>query len=516
MTNNYKEKASEIIYESIKSVIFIDEKAVEFYTKEPDSNILEEDLSKNLYLNFKEIGASLEVNKFDVNKINEPDYINYITGKRDLVLLDWKLAGKEGQDYSLKILSKIINSNHLHFCSIYTSESNNDEILNNIQSYFSGKSKEDYSEIKDELSAYQEELNNLLPKITFNPKENGKLYRELIDIDKSLPKEILNVTNSEKLACALIYVKLAFYNFEKSDEKEFTPSFIDYENYSVNINNTIITIINKEENSADKIIEKITEKVLASPNNFIELLGLDMQNNFSKNSSFIDSNLLDLSFNTLLFHRKQILEKVSEEEFKNFITSLLIEHSKETLLKEDLKILDKDFLISESNNIQEVSNEDLAKLNTFYNGSIIRNKNKLNFGDIFHNEESNDYYLCVTPLCDCLHEENINSNFFFVKGQLMKDLTKLIDSKDSWFKSYIGSNKGVLWAEDVNYIKPVQINVSQSVLIDNRIKINLIEDNKLKQVDLTYKFSLKNSYAQRIANHAFNYPIRVGVDFVKT
>lgn len=515
MTNNYKKKASEIIYESIKSVIFIDEKAVEFYTKEPDNNVLEENLSKNLYLNFKEIGASLEVNRFDVNKIDQPDYINYITGKRDLVLLDWKLAGEEGQDYSLKILSKIINSNHLHFCSIYTSESNSDEILNNIQSYFSGKTKEDFNEIKDELSAYELELESIITKITFNPKENGKLYRELIDINESLPKDIQKATNSKSLACALIYVKIAFSNLEKPDEQELIPSFIDYENYSVNINNTIITIINKEENSAKKIIEKIIEKVLASPNNFIELLGLDMQNNFSKNSSFIDPNLLDLSFNTLLFHRKQILEKVSEEEFKNFIISLLLEHSKETLLKGDLMILEKDFLISESNNISQVGYEDLAKLNTFYNGSIIRNKSRLNFGDIFHDEESNDYYLCITPLCDCLYEENINSNFFFVRGHFIKDSTKLIESEDSWFKSYIGNNKGILWAEDVNYIKPVQINVSQSVLIDNRIKINLIEDNNLKQTDLNYKFSLKNSYAQRIANHAFNYPTRVGVDFVK-
>jgi hypothetical protein len=512
---NYKEKASEIIYESIKSVIFIDEKAVEFYTNKPDEKILEEGLSKSLYLNFKEIGASLEVNRFDVNRINDKSYINYITGKRDLVLLDWKLAEKEGQDYSLKILSQIINSNHLHFCSIYTSESNYDEILNNIQSYFSGKKKEYYDNIKEELSPYEDVLVNIISKITFDPKQNGKLYRELIAVDEELPKAIQDITKIERLACALISVKVAFSNLEKSDREELIPSFIDYDNYSVNINNTIITIINKDENSANKIIEKIVEKVVASPNNFMELLGLDMQNNFSKNSSFIDSNLLDLSFNTLLFHRKQMLEKVSEEEFKNFITSLLIEHSRETLLKEDLKILDKEFLTSESDNIEDATNEDLAKLNTFYNGSIIRGKNKLNFGDIFFDEESNDYYLCITPLCDCLHEDNINSNFFFVKGQLIKDLTNLINSEDSWFKSYISHNKGILWAKEVDYIKPIQINVSRSIFIEDKIKINLIVDNNLKPVDLNYKFSLKNSYTQRIANHAFNHSIRVGVDFVK-
>ena len=34
-------------------------------------------------------------------------------------------------------------------------------------------------------------------------------------------------------------------------------------------------------------------------------------------------------------------------------------------------------------------------------------------------------------------------------------------------------------------------------------------------IKLEYKFTLRTNYTQRIANHAFSHPLRVGIDFVK-
>jgi len=512
----YPEKASEIIKESIKSAIFVDENAVEFYTTKPNDEVPEELLSKNLYTNFKDLGISLAVSKFDLSKIKDPNYLNFLFKKRDLVLLDWKLAGNEGEDFSLSLLSEIVDSNHLHFCSIYTSERNNDEILNNIRSYFSGYDTDYYITVKEVLGAFEAEILNIVDRISFEEKENGKMYPILINIDAGLPGDIINATGINDLKLAVIQVKLAYLDLHKSNRPLPVPTYIDTENHTVNIDSTIISIINKDEDSAVKIIDKIVEKVLSSPNHFMELLGLDMQNNFSQNSSFIDTSLLDLSFNTLLFHRGQILDHISEEEFKNFIISLLNEHSKTTLLKSNLQILDHDFLESESQNIISVTDNDLGKLNTFYNGSVVKNKLRLNFGDIFIDEENNESYLCITPLCDCLHPENIKNNFFFVKGEINKNLKQLIESDDSWFKSYIGNDTGVLWAKGVDYIKPVQMNITEPKFKEKNIRANTIKNDALLPIILTYKFSLKTSYAQRIANHAFNHPIRVGVDFVKS
>ena len=40
-------------------------------------------------------------------------------------------------------------------------------------------------------------------------------------------------------------------------------------------------------------------------------------------------------------------------------------------------------------------------------------------------------------------------------------------------------------------------------------------DQNLNYFNVEYITTLRNDYAQRIANHAFGHPARVGVDFVK-
>ena len=50
---------------------------------------------------------------------------------RNLVLLDWKLDGDEGEDKALGIISDIINSKKILFCGIYTKE-RPEIVFNNI------------------------------------------------------------------------------------------------------------------------------------------------------------------------------------------------------------------------------------------------------------------------------------------------------------------------------------------------------------------------------------------------
>ena len=73
------------------------------------------------------------------------------------------------------------------------------------------------------------------------------------------------------------------------------------------------------------------------------------------------------------------------------------------------------------------------------------------------------------------------------------------------------------------YIKPKVYNVDNNKLIDNKIRIWDITnkltkeefEQKLNYFDIKYITTLRNDYTQRIANHAFGHPARVGVDFVK-
>jgi len=73
------------------------------------------------------------------------------------------------------------------------------------------------------------------------------------------------------------------------------------------------------------------------------------------------------------------------------------------------------------------------------------------------------------------------------------------------------------------YIKPVVYNVENNKLIDNKIRIwditnnfnHDIRNHNLNYYEIDYVTTLRNDYAQRIANHAFGHPARVGVDFIK-
>ena len=73
------QKAKEIILDSIKSAIFIDEKALEPYKAKPKDPYPEVDLSINLLKKFKEKGISLAVHKFTPNDLENEERIKYLS-----------------------------------------------------------------------------------------------------------------------------------------------------------------------------------------------------------------------------------------------------------------------------------------------------------------------------------------------------------------------------------------------------------------------------------------------------
>jgi hypothetical protein len=115
---SYEERAGLILKDAIKSAIYIDEKARSFYDNISEKPEYEEELSVNLYNNFKQSGISLEVYKFSKGDEQITEKLEFITENRDFVILDWKLDGNDGEEESLKILSEIVLCNHIHFSTI--------------------------------------------------------------------------------------------------------------------------------------------------------------------------------------------------------------------------------------------------------------------------------------------------------------------------------------------------------------------------------------------------------------
>ena len=72
------QKTKEIVSNSIKSVIFIDEKALENYTKKSSAFVREEELSINLNKKFKNKGISLSVHKFKQADLTNTTTLDYL------------------------------------------------------------------------------------------------------------------------------------------------------------------------------------------------------------------------------------------------------------------------------------------------------------------------------------------------------------------------------------------------------------------------------------------------------
>lgn len=565
---SYEEKAFEVIKKSIKSAIFIDEKAKEFYSDELiDENIVEHTLSINLHNSFKKEGVSLAVHKFRPADIDNEKLKKYLFKSRDMVLLDWELEDNGGEAYSLSLLSEIVNSNHINFCCVYSLSHRFDKIFSNILSYFSGLEPEESNKIKNEFGGFEEGLNKISDSFNFSSNdfiEKTMIQFAEIGLSEDLIKKFFQDLNLDE--CILKIIK-TFGTLQKSAKKEFAPTLISYERDSLVINNTIIFILKKQVDTdvnTDEILKRITQTFVSTENNYVQLLGLEMQSIFDNEGSFINENLLNVTKETIISHRNNLKDKNKTDiPFKTLVKNVLIEHSSLKLRTAKLSLLEDSFLDEESAlQTTKPTDEEIAYLNVFYNSVNVKSIREgdllsVNFGDVFIDDEGR-YYICITALCDCLNPNKIKHNYYFVLGEELdvKEANKLGDSA---FISYLPGNIAVSWVlpdlskpEKVKkgelsdeqhliakqkaeieslkafryrpaYIKPKLLNLADSKIRDNKVIAREIT-NEIKGADIKedlphYNFkyitTIRPNYTQRIANHAFAHPVRVGVDFVK-
>ena len=531
---NYLDTATQIIKDAIKSAIFIDENALPFYSGASVIPIDEEVLSQDLYRNFKSEGISLAIHKYEVGDENKDALSEYLYEGRDLVLIDWKLTGEYGEELSLKMISDIVKNDHIHFCVVYTKESKEglERVFKNILSYFSGKDSDYYQDLKEQIEIIEgiDEIKSDLDFISLNRdnKEAGKRIGLLSRKNPAIVQSIIQYSEEPVKKCALIKASIALSDTHKSQNKNSCPTLVSAENQTIVIENTIITLLNKSENRPDVLLNRLSQQIASSEASFTQLLGLEMKTILSKNSSFIDSNMLGISKDAFLYHRNHYRQEGQEHLFSEFVKDVLLENISLQLRNKKLQLLDPDFLNSFGDDFH-VKDEELISMNVFYNSHQLGIQKKLNFGDVFVGQEGARYYICITALCDCLRpKEKIDNNFFFAIGTNISkaDALKLGDTA---FVSFLNSSTIVKWTEFNSrignrergfspiYIKPVQFKVLNHEF-DNagEIEISLISgDGEITHEKIKYITTIKNSYSQRIANHAFSHPLRVGVDFVK-
>ena len=91
---------------------------------------------------------------------------------------------------------------------------------------------------------------------------------------------------------------------------------------------------------------------------------------------------------------------------------------------------------------------------------------------------------------------------------------------DSGYISYISLNCYVEWdnrtiAGEYSHIVPVNYLVPDNQIVNDKLKVSRFKDRNVEKCEFEYMTTIRQNYAQRIANYAFAHPVRVGIDFVK-
>jgi len=550
MSESFHNIAGEIIQDSIKSAVFIDDEVLlPFEKKNPDKF---QDHS-NLQFSFQEKGCSLSYYRY--GKTDWISMIPFLFENRDLLILDWELSDGPGyQNETLKILEKAIQTPSLHFCIIYTETETVDfdrEIILPCLSYFSFCSEfnlEEQKTLKDDFIKFCEkeigvdhnkvfsELDSHIKEMIFFSEQDGKFRDARKKINKKIAEFFGEDANnfraflSEKSTSMYTTLVSLLYAFEepdtiKSDQKyKFRVSSID-DIRRLYINNTIILIGNKSSiEKSGGLYDVFKSSLIEEHNIFLALLGLEIRNLFRNQSGFIGKDLDDIDETAFFYHHKTIKPK---QAFYEFLRELWIDQSTTIFndqklklystideYKANAKIDEKVTKFEKDIESEKILQEHLIRLNNFYNQVKFTptENDTLSFGDIIKigEEESFEYLICVTPLCDCVEPAKIEKQYFFVRQEnIITNYVSALENAEGEHISFIKDADEIVCI-DWGQCKSFSLYVSDPKL-NSLSKVNY----KNKWINLQYVGRIKENFAQRIANKALGYPARVGVSLAQ-
>jgi len=553
----FDDVAKEIIREAISNALFIDDKALAPFKGRSKLAHLKDDhdRSKALYKDFMDNDCLLQVTKFSKASWNRNKAFNL--NNKDLLILDWQLIRDEHEE-SLKILDESVIKKGLHFCCIYT-QAALQEVKNELNRYYWGNvSAEVIAGTKQllhgtELDDYWT-INNQHPDWTeFDELANNIVNARPADIDAQITafKDRYHLTDEQIAALKTIdaiygtrssFIKLKTVlnqtpgTFSRISQQGLTYRLSELDDTTIYINHTIVKLFQKGNVNGSQLYESFLQSIIGEENIFLTLMGLEMRNRFRENSAFVGKDLDNVSEEAFFYHR--VKNKDTLHIFEDFLREILKDQVASFLYERDLKIFGSldDYFATKGiqlkiDELLKPENADKFKkqsfkLNKFYNLYNLdarKTNDSLRFGDILKgtvkkeiNGAESDvvrYFLCITALCDCLHPKKINNQFWFVEGDIFTNQNKALEKTDGRFLSFLVKENEIVavdWENNKEFCIPFAMYV-----YENNVSKGIKAQYYQQTVQLEWVASLKENYAQRIANDAFGYPIRVGIDFVK-
>ncbi|HLO44557.1 MAG TPA: response regulator receiver domain [Leadbetterella sp.] len=551
----FRDVAKNIIKETISSAIFIDDKALENFKSKNSKNRDDNKRTIELFQDFRKNQCLLH--SFKYTKKGWKDNKRFYLKNKDLLILDWQLVRDEHYE-ALRILNEAVSEKSLHFICIYTKE-NQDAVKNEINRFFLGNiSEENKATIRELLSGSKLDDYWTIEKTHQDWEEldtsiNSIINAKIEDIDSEIENlrafydltpeiiESIKSINSSNIISSFAKLKTALSkdisDFSNHSELSFFKKSVDDDN-TFYIGHTIVKIFKKDTVSGDQLYDSFLVSFLKEKNIFLSLMGLEMRNRFRENSAFIGKDFDDLNEDAFFYHKKNNGEHPYI--FFDFLRDILKDQVASFMYEKNLTLFDvlEEYFksINGSKRISEFEaggnpnfKKDVFKLNYFYNRININHRltnDFLRFGDVFKadfpalDKDKNPilierFFICITPHCDCLRSnEKIKNQFWFVEGKKEDSQESVLKKTDGKFISFIkevNSNDviAINW-EIKEFCQPFTMLVANNKFTE-KLNVSYYGTN----VELTFIDSIKENYTQRIANEAFGYPMRVGIDFVK-
>ena len=539
----FEEVAKEVIRRSFRSAICIDNEYASAYSTSTKEGIdyIE---PRELYYSFREQGVcDLDIFEFETMEVSWKDYM---LENKDLMILDWELDPGRKFDSTIDILKRVVASGKIPFVVIYTNTPDIDSVAKELISNFNPvntKQLENFSQLFFEqmspitndgiadLDSLKDE-SDLFFEYLHIPQRNAEAEQRILELlGKVLDlKPAISTTSLSKKVAGLIksafpeveagkeFTQLAYLvMLEGADSMQVPVVRIDSKAISYLINNTTnIMIFHKQGQTGgitpEKLFSEFAQTLMSDPHNFISLLALEMKDNFRENFSNIGAKFAAINEKAFLYHMGNYPGETGLDKNKiyEFILRSWVYELFQQKIGEKSDVLEFIDARYEKLEIAKITpDESLLSELVRYSAYISTTDlsydltKKLWFGDIFKNTK-NEYFLCITPHCDCAFPSKIKKNYYFVKGTINNNTQQALENAEQGYSSFItdGLNPVCIdWKRKpfTSFVKDNTLN-SASILYDGC------------NYELQYVTSLKENYTQRISNESFAYGYRVGID----
>jgi Response receiver domain len=540
----YSEIAKQIIKTSIRSAICIDDSYGAPYEESSSEWNFEE--PKQLYYSFRKSGpCDLDIYRFKGSE--EWDKHKHLTNNRDLMVLDWELDQTSAPKYqdTLEILDRVIGEQTTPFVVIYTNTPDLSDVskvllqrynwyndknfgdlieklvekfegisdaADSIHSFFQSESVFFHDYVKNHelrVQNYEEFISRFIRFLSLEEQHHEKCPKKLV----SSIKELFLTSDGED--CILVLANI-FVSRERSIEAlKVTNVRVEIESLCYSINGVITLILHKQQKtkgiSPDTLFDTFSDAICNNPHNIINLISIELKDKFREDFSKIGTNFNTVSEKAFLYHASNHINqkdgKLNLTPFRNFVirswVDELLQHNLrnrldsfgliEGLLKDNNIPVDKDLHYSLAEYAAMVSS---VSEQSRYNW-------KLGFGDLF--QSGDHFFMCITPHCDCFEPFKIRNQFYFTHGEKINLESALKTAEQDFYSFFFNNGKveAVKWD-----CKPFTTYISDNMNVSDNKQICYAGNS----FEVKLICSVKENYAQRIANNSFGYGHRVGID----